>query len=174
MSKSSKLRRAEKRRKEREDMVYDTEEPAEKFYPPDLPKERARMLRFELVNDITLIPVELLQAVPDIRYPLQTYMDMCALCLQDPLHVLYGMYNDKDECKGVLWFNINPILQNIFITTYSVDPEYRGGAIKYGLELVQKYHARFGFTGPIQWSTSQPEIFEKAGMKRSKHVLMEA
>jgi len=170
MGKNSRRMRNERRRTQ---MALE-EKPLFENGVPGLEKKGARALHFDLVNDAKEIPAALIESIPDREYQVADFYSICTICLQDPLHLLFAMRNGSEEVKGLLWFNLNPLVGSIFVSAYAVDPEYRGGSIPYALELIRKYHERFHFKGKIAWATTQPELYEKHGMKRSKFVVMEA
>lgn len=75
--------------------------------------------------------------------------------------------------KGFVWMEFDIIEQRVFVQACAVDPEYQGEAIGYVVDYIKSLNLSEEMKKNIQFATTRPTAFEKAGWKRSKKVLME-
>lgn len=92
----------------------------------------------------------------------------------NPFNHLYVLANDKNEVKGMLWFNVDPLSKDIIIQTFSVDKEYwcKGQAVKKLAEHIKQIRIKAKLN-KIYWITNHPKHNMRYGFKASKSVLME-
>ncbi len=135
---------------------------------------KVRSLTWFMVTDFNLIPRYLVEMIPDRQFEVEEFYRLGNVFIQDPLQLLFALINEDKLVKGFMWFHVVAFTKSIFVNAFAVDPQYRGGAIEYALEHLRAYYDRLKLTGAIRWSTTQPELYEKHGLKRSKFILMEA
>lgn len=140
-------------------------------------------LRWIRALNSSVIPAYLIENVKKKDYSVDNFMryqDM--ICSREEANGirfnyyshLYAMVNPENETKGVLWFTIDPLTQDILIQTYSVDPEYwkSGGAVEKLVEWIKEIRSKANLK-KVYWVTDYPKHSERHGFKRSKSVLME-
>ena len=93
-----------------------------------------------------------------------------------PLTLLYVLVDVDYKIKGVLWANIDIIEGMFFIRLLSLNKEYQSLDGQF-LSKIKDFLFNLE-TGPalkkkIQFLTSKPKAYEKAGCQRSKQILME-
>lgn len=130
-----------------------------------------------------LIPKYLLDIVKDRPYEIEDFYKYQSMnCLingkngvqVNPLNHLYLLVDDGNKIVGFLWFVIEPLTKDLFITTFSVDPEfwYQGKAMKLVSDHVKDIMKKAKIK-KAYWTTKHPKHSEKYGFKRSRQVLME-
>ncbi len=75
--------------------------------------------------------------------------------------------------KGFVWMEFDVIEQRVFVQACAVDPEYQGSAIQHVVNYIKSLNISEEMKNNIQFTTTRPKAFEKAGWKRSEKVLME-
>ena len=140
-------------------------------------------LRWIRVFTPSHIPHYLIEQVRDRDYSIEDFFKYheinCLVNSQNginlnPFNHLYVLADPKNEVKGVLWFNVDPLAKDIMIQTYSVDKEYwnNGQAVKklfnHIQDILKKAHLNRVF-----WANAYPKHAERYGFKRSKMILME-
>lgn len=92
----------------------------------------------------------------------------------NPFNHLYVLADKKNEVKGMLWFNVDPLAKDILIQTFSVDKEYwsKGQAVKKLADHIKQIRIKANLN-KIYWITSYPKHSMRHGFKPSKSVLME-
>jgi len=92
----------------------------------------------------------------------------------NPFSHLYVLVDPSNFVKGFLWFTVDPLAQDIFIQTFSVDKDYwyRGKAVSKLSDHIKDIREK-ACLNKIYWVTNYPKHSERYGFKRSKGVLME-
>ena len=92
----------------------------------------------------------------------------------NPFNHLYVLADKKNEVKGVLWFNVDPLSKDILVQTYSVDKEYwlKGQAVQKLADHIKQIRNKAKLN-KIYWITNYPRHSERYGFFRSKSILME-
>jgi hypothetical protein len=146
-------------------------------------KKNIEELRWIRVFTPDHIPHYLIQQVGHRDYSVEEFFKYHQLnCLiqsekgisLNPFNHLYVLADKKNEVKGVLWFNVDPLSKDILVQTYSVDKEYwmKGQAVKKLADHI-KHIRNKAKLNKIYWITNYPKHSMRYGFKPSKSVLME-
>lgn len=139
--------------------------------------ELVRLRHGELIRSI---PRDLLEQIPQMDSMMIEAVfqnaDKIAQSENTWFFVIRKRDHDSYGIVGVLWLLADVIERHVFVFLCSVIPEYQGvnwqlekwiAGIIFSLDIPENYKDR------IQWATTRPEIFVKAGARRSEKVLVE-
>lgn len=92
----------------------------------------------------------------------------------NPFSHLYALVNEENLVKGVLWFVVDELSNNMIINIFSVDNEYWGGGhiMKKVTDHVKQLLKKLKLN-KVYWMTRYPKHAERHGFTVSKDVLME-
>lgn len=83
------------------------------------------------------------------------------------------MLDIAHEVKGFVWMEFDVIEQRVFVQACAVDREYQGQVIQKVVDYIKSLNVPEEMKNNIQFTTTRPKAYEKAGWKRSKKILME-
>lgn len=131
-------------------------------------------LRFIKVDDIHLIPRELLEQVREWDWPPEEIYRLWPLLFDNLFNLLYALADEEHQVRGVLWLCILPLHRSLFINLLSLDKQAQGkGFIKKQLHpFMQKLCQQLGLKN-YKGITSRPEGFCRQGFKRDSLVMVE-
>lgn len=140
-------------------------------------------LRWVRAWNSSTIPHYLIEQIKKRDYTVENFMKyMDSICPNktpggspfNPYQHLYAMATPDNLTKGVLWFSIDPLTNDIFIQTYSVDKEYwkEGGAVEKCVKWIKEIRKKANLK-KVYWITDYEKHSKKHGFKRSRGILME-
>ncbi len=120
------------------------------------------------------IPIELFKQIKNSDFKIERIRQFAPLALMQPLTFFYILSTDDDKIKGFLWAEINPLTENLFVHTLSIDKEYQGGdALEKAFDFIDQIRQEQNLK-KIQMVTVCPKTYEKKhGWVRSKKIIME-
>lgn len=94
---------------------------------------------------------------------------------RSPVTLLYVLLDEVHVIKGVLWAEVSIIDAAIYVYLLSVDKEYQsnGQLIREAADFLLNLETGPEIKKEIRFQTIHPDAYEKAGVKRSKRILME-
>ena len=139
-----------------------------------------KFVRLTQPNQFGLIPRYLFEQVKGFDFNIDRLYQFGPILLASPLTFLY-ILADKKQLekgsaipKGILWAEVNPFNEDINAHTFSIDRKYQGnGAIAGVIEKLKEIIRTEKLVGKIIGFTIHPKVFERAGMKKSKKIIME-
>ncbi len=119
------------------------------------------------------IPRELFEQVKDVEFNIDLLYKSPSGFLNKANTMFYVLTDNEDKIKGVLWAYINILTEKIQVNILSIDKEYQfSDALEKTLEFVRSWQGK-DENLKIQIITTRPHAYEKAGLVKSKQILME-
>lgn len=119
------------------------------------------------------IPRELFEQDKDVELNIELLYQYPSKFIGGANTRFYVLVDNKDVIKGVLWASINLLTEKIQISILSVDKEYQfSNALEKTLEFVRSWQGKEENL-KIQIVTTRTSAYEKVGLIKSKHILME-
>jgi N-acetylglutamate synthase-like GNAT family acetyltransferase len=145
--------------------------------------DKFKDLRWVRVFSPIHIPKSLVEQVKDRDYSVEDFYKYHELnCLVhgkegptlNPFHHLYVIVDKENMVKGFFWFVIDALSKDVFINTFSMDPEYweNGKAMKLVIDYMKEILKKLKLK-KVYWFTRYPKHSERHGFKISKNILME-
>lgn len=142
-----------------------------------------KFVRIDRADLFNLIPRSLFEQIPDRDYEVEDLYKYMPLVLQEvvnaegkrqpnPFVHIYAMVDSQSHIKGVLWADIDPIDKKMRVLALSVDKAYQGGAIKEAVAFLATIIAPTELKRTIDFVTTRPRAYERAGAKRSKEIIL--
>ena len=136
-----------------------------------------KFVRLTEPEQFSLIPRYLFEQVKGFDFKIERLYQFGPILLASPLTFLYALADKESSLiKGILWAEVNPFNEDVNAHTFSIDKEYQnrnGDAMREGIKKIEEIRDMENLTGKIVTSTIRPKAFEKAGLKKSKRVIME-
>ena len=119
------------------------------------------------------IPKELFEQIKDFEFNIELLYQTPSSFINNINTRFYVLTDGEDKIKGILWAYVNVLTEKIQINVLSVDREFQfGNALEKTLEFVKTWQGK-DENITIEIVTKKPSAYEKAGLKRSKKILME-
>lgn len=134
-------------------------------------------LKFVRVGRFDYIPRYLFEQINELdSEAIDRIYQLGPMFSQSPLTLLYVLVDEVKKIKGVLWGMVDVIEGVIYVKVFSVDKEYQspdGLIIEKAVDYILSLTEGSKLKKEIQFQTTHPNAYEKAGAKRSKYTLME-
>ena len=119
------------------------------------------------------IPKELFEQIKDFEFNIELLYQTPSSFINNINTRFYVLTDSEEKIKGILWAYVNVLTEKIQINILSVDREFQfGNALERTLEFVKSWQGK-DENITIEIVTKKPGAYEKAGLKRSKKILME-
>ena len=129
-----------------------------------------RIDRPDLFN--MLVPRKLFEQVKDSSLNIDKIYQLAHTFISNPTTRFYALVDDK-KVKGILWAYINVLVEKIQVGVLSIDKEYQfSNAIEKTLEFIESWQCE-NKNLKIEFLTTRPHAYEKAGFTKSKQIIME-
>lgn len=139
-----------------------------------------KFVRLTQPEQFSLVPKYLFEQVKGSEFDVDRLYQFGPIFLASPFTFFYILAEREQlekgcaPVKGILWAEINPFNGDIYAHTFSVDEKYQNnGAMAGGIEKLREIRNIEKLTGKIVATTTRPKAFEKAGLKKSKRIVME-
>jgi hypothetical protein len=131
-------------------------------------------LRFVKIDDIHLIPRQLLEQVKGVEWAVDDLIKLWPVYAGSPLNLLYALADADHQVQGVVWCSINPLRKVIFVNLVSLTKDYQNTGffknqiIPFIREIQQKLQLH-----STLWLTTRPQAFKRLGFQETRQILME-
>lgn len=130
--------------------------------------EDLQFIRVTEPSVFKLIDRSLFEQIKDDPFNIDRIYELAPILVKNPNMMIYGLA-ENFKVRGVLWANIDVLTDTVKVFVLSVEKEYQfDDAIAKTVEFIKTWGDM-----KIEFVTTRPKAFEKAGMKRSKKIIME-
>lgn len=133
-------------------------------------------LKFVRVQDFRLIPRQLLENIKGGEINIDRLLQFGDGVAKDPLALLYVLVDEANMVKGFLWAEIRVFEEKVYIVALSIDKEYQdmnGAVLKRTLDFIRSLLKDSQLKKTVNFATTRPNAFLKAGFKKTKLINME-